>query len=53
MWCNVRNETANAHVPKNRSPSAKNGYYLTARAQAPLDKEPKSSESEAFLEVGQ
>lgn len=53
MCRNVRDETANAHVPKNRSPSAQNGYYLTARAQAPLEKEPKSSELEAFLEVGQ
>lgn len=53
MWRNVRDETSNAHVPKNRSPSARNGYYLTVRAQAPLDKEAKSSELEAFLEAGQ
>lgn len=50
-WRNVRNETANAHVPRNSFPSAKNGYYLPARAQAPLDEEPKFSE--AFLEVSQ
>lgn len=53
MWRHVRNETANAHVPRNSSSSAKNGHYLTAGALAPPDNEPKFSELEAFLEVSQ
>ena len=33
--------------------SATHGYYLAARALAPLDKESKCSKLEAFLEVRQ